>query len=88
MPEESTDRPKRRCNHPAGWFIRQEVSIFVFEDGRVSIDNQYGKHAKLRATCNLTDCRQARNVYIPQMENLRARISKRKLRARTKREGI
>ena len=73
-------RGERVCQHQAGWFIKEPVNVFVFEDGKVSIDGQHGKHAKLRATCNIVGCQQPRNVFIEQMIPGRARVSKNRLR--------
>jgi hypothetical protein len=70
-------KPKK-CDHRAGWFIRERVDLFVYEDGRISFNNQRGLVARIRATCNRTDCMEPHTIMIPQMQVGQAKIAKQK----------
>ena len=72
-------KKKNDCKHDIGWFIKEKVDIFVFEDGRLVINNQHGKEARIVATCNNTACRQERSIYISQRPG-QVRIAKNPLR--------
>ena len=69
---------KKKCDHRAGWFVNEGVDIFIFSDGRISFNNQHGKVARIRVTCNLTDCLEPRTVMIPQMIVGQAKVAKQK----------
>jgi len=85
--EGSTLCDKKKCDHRAGWFVKERVDILIYTDGRISFNNQHGKVARIRATCNLTDCLEPRTIMIPQMRVGQAKIAKRKYRPRPDTKG-
>jgi predicted sulfurtransferase len=52
------------CKHEIGWIVK-DVSVYVFDDGRVTLNfNQRKGVSKLLAQCNRIGCNKKRFIYI------------------------
>jgi hypothetical protein len=57
---------KMKCKHEYGWLIKDNVSVFLHPNNKLSFDfgDIKNKSYKLKFKCNIPDCSSTRNLYI------------------------